>query len=159
MVEPPTLNRQVRGSSPRRPTALPLWSSGYDSGVRSRERRFDSCRGHRSSQCANLSLRSHLPGGDYGAGGSHTVIPTGDDEGWLCCFTVCDVDPVYEGLHDAAEDFDAAGAGCGLDVVAQGLQVRCVGHLGHGGLVDEECELVAPGALLGAVGGELPHPG
>src|SRR5437763_16885595 len=87
MVEPPTLNRQVRGSSPRRPTALPLWSSGYDSGVRSRERRFDSCRGHRSSQCANLSLRSHLPGGDYGAGGSHIVITSEAAAGLFVCCT------------------------------------------------------------------------
>lgn len=44
LAERSAFNRTVRGSSPRRPT--PSWSNGYDTALRRRRCRFDSCWGH-----------------------------------------------------------------------------------------------------------------
>ncbi|HKS43728.1 MAG TPA: hypothetical protein VJT49_01185 [Amycolatopsis sp.] len=60
-----------------------------------------------------------------------------------------------EGLHDAAEGFHAAGVGSGLYVSAEGLQDGGVGQFRCGGLVHQQSEFVAAGALFGELGGEF----
>ncbi|MFB9727030.1 hypothetical protein [Haloechinothrix salitolerans] len=79
----------------------------------------------------------------------------GDDERGQGRFPAGDVDPVDEGLHDAAEGFHAAGVGCGLDVSAERFQDGGVGQFRRGGLVDQQSEFVAAGALFGELGGEF----
>jgi hypothetical protein len=79
----------------------------------------------------------------------------GDDERGRGRFPAGDVYAVDEGLHDAAEGFDAAGVGSGFDVSTERLQDGDIGHFGRGGLVHQQSEFVAAGALFGQLGGEF----
>lgn len=75
LAEQSPLKRRVRGSSPLRPTK-PLWSNGHDAGVRSRRRRFNSCRGYHARVAQWRERPAHtgeIPGSSPG---TRTQIPT-----------------------------------------------------------------------------------